>query len=107
MQDGQYYDLLKTIKLNKIMENKSNTLMTNVENITIGKETLGLIRCRAMLSNVFNEVFYILNEHYYEQTTDELTEKFRKKHSDLDDELMKLIMLLIEENSMMSDYKEI
>lgn len=90
------------------MENelKSNTCVEKVKSIKIGKETMKLLECRAMMSDVFNGVIDVFLEHYGE-ACDDMTEKFRKKHCELDEELMKLTMMIIDENSLNSDYEEI
>lgn len=82
------------------------TCLNNVQGIKIGKETMKLLQCRAMMSDVFNEVIDVFVDHYGE-ACDDITEKFRKKHCELDEEMMKLTMMIIDENSLSSDYKEI
>lgn len=88
------------------MQNTIINYQDKVKEIKIGEETMKLIECRAMMSDVFNDITKVFLDHYGDEC-DDILEKFRKKHYELDEELMKLMILIIDENILNSEYKEI
>lgn len=85
---------------------KSNTCVEKVKSIKIGKETMKLLECRAMMSDVFNGVVEVFTD-YYGDASDDMTEKFRKRHFELDEELMELIKKMVDARLIESDYEEL
>lgn len=85
------------------LENKTPDLVKNVKNIVLCDRTMRLFISRAKLSEIYNEVNAVCGSDEYDMPQ---MHAFQQAHSNLDEELMKLIDLEIRENSLNSDYKE-
>uniref|UniRef100_A0AB33JTP6 Uncharacterized protein n=1 Tax=Prevotella sp. GTC17262 TaxID=3236797 RepID=A0AB33JTP6_9BACT len=87
----------------------TNEMMSNAENIKISEETKNLIKCRALLSGLYE---YVVNSYaiVFPDTIDikdETLDKFKDAHNRLDYELLNLIRDVVEERTLDSKYKEL
>lgn len=77
-----------------------------VESIKLSDETKALLKCKAMLSDVYQTVSNACLS-FDSRTCDERTEKFYNKLEELNNELMIIIGDVVEIKSVQTDYKEI
>lgn len=87
----------------------TNEMMSNAENIKISEETKNLIKCRALLSDLYE---YVVNSYarVFPDTADikdETLDNFKDAHDKLDYELMNLIRDVVEERTLNSKYTEL
>lgn len=87
----------------------TNELMSNAENIKISEETKNLIKCRALLSDLYGYVVYSYARVFpaTADIKDETLDKFKDAHDKLDYELMELIRDVVEERTLNSNYTEL
>ncbi len=80
-----------------------------VDNMKIGERTKQLIKCRALLSDVFEFVTNIVMEECSndDNLKEELLQPFYDAHTECDNELMKLISMFVENTMLCKDYRSI
>lgn len=94
--------------MNKAIEIKHNVLANtiNVEDVVIGDDTKRLLKCKAMLSDVYSEVNNFCDERQV-SIAGGLPEKFNTAFFDLNASLMQIISDTIDYVSVDREYKVI
>lgn len=96
-------------KVNEYRVPSVNELMGNAENIKISEDTMNLIKCRALLSDLYE---YVVNSYarVFPETADiknETLDNFKDAHAKLDYEVVGLIRNVVEERTLGSKYTEL
>ena len=86
-----------------------NKMVANSESIKISEETMNLIKCRALLSDLFE---YVVNSYarVFPDTADikdETLDSFKDAHAKLDYEIVELIRDVVDERTLDSNYTEL
>lgn len=86
-----------------------NKMVANAESIKISEETMNLIKCRALLSDLFE---YVVNSYarVFPNTVDikeETLDSFKDAHAKLDYEIVGLIRDVVDERTLDSNYTEL
>lgn len=86
-----------------------NKMVANAESIKISEETMNLIKCRALLSDLFE---YVVNSYarVFPNTVDikeETLDSFKAAHAKLDYEIVGLIRDVVDERTLDSNYTEL
>ena len=84
-------------------------MVANAESIKISEETMNLIKCRALLSDLFE---YVVNSYarVFPNTVDikeETLDSFKDAHAKLDYEIVGLIRDVVDERTLDSNYTEL
>lgn len=77
-----------------------------VDSIKLSDETKALLKCKAMLSDVYQTVSNVMLKTY-ENNSDDYESKFTDKYNDLDKELCDIINIVMDTRAIESNFKEI
>lgn len=77
----------------------------NVVDIKMSEETKSLLLCKAMLSDIYDNVSNIVNDQYNKDTSNKMMGNFEDKFFGLNEELLKIIGAFIDAKSVESCHK--